>query len=55
METFVLRKNVEYFRRLLDEMITDESERKRILKLLAEEMQEQKDAGDFIKEDKGRH
>ena len=49
MESFVKRKNVQHFRHRLDEIITDENERQRILKLLAEEKQKQRDAGDLIK------
>ena len=45
MERFVRRQNVEHYRRLL-ETTTDEGERQRILKLLEEALQKQKDAGD---------
>jgi hypothetical protein len=45
MDKFVRRKNVEHYRLLL-ERVTDENERQRILKMLAEEQQKQKDAGD---------
>jgi len=56
METLVLRNNnIEYFRRLLDEMITDAGERQRLLKIIAEEIENQQAAGDFVKNDKGRH
>lgn len=49
MERFVRRENVKHFRELLKTM-KDEAERRRILKLLAEELQKQKDAGDKIEE-----
>jgi|307.fasta_scaffold142214_1 hypothetical protein len=49
MQSFVRRQNVAHFRHLLDEIVTDETERQRILALLAEERQKQIDAGDFIK------
>ena len=45
MEKFIRRHNVEHFRHLL-ETITNEKERQTILKLLEEEEQKQKDAGD---------
>jgi len=45
MERFVRRHNVEHYRRLL-ETTTDEKERQRIFKLLEEELQKQKDAGE---------
>jgi len=45
MERFVRRQNVLRYRRLL-EAVADEDERHRILRLLAEEKQKQKDAGD---------
>jgi hypothetical protein len=47
MERFVRRQNVEHYRQLLESVI-DESERQRILRLLAEEQQKQKDAGDVV-------
>jgi hypothetical protein len=43
------RQNVERYRHLL-EGVTQEPERQRILKLLAEEQQKQKDAGDPLEE-----
>ncbi len=45
MDQFVRRRNVEHFRQLL-ETVTDEDERRHILKLLEEEQRKQKDAGD---------
>jgi hypothetical protein len=45
MDRFVRRQNVEHYRHLLQD-VTDETERRRILDLLAEERQKQKDAGD---------
>ena len=44
---FIRRENVKHYRRLL-EAITDESERQKILRLLAEEQNKQRDAGDPI-------
>jgi hypothetical protein len=44
-DQFIRRQNIEHFRHLL-ETVTDENERRRILKLLEEEQQKQKDAGD---------
>jgi len=49
MERFVRRENVKHYRELL-KTVKDEAERQRILKLLAEEKQRQKDAGDKIEE-----
>ena len=49
MERFVRRENVKHYRELL-KTLKDETERQRILKLLAEELQKQKDAGDQIEE-----
>jgi hypothetical protein len=49
MDRFVRRQNVEHYRHLL-ETVTEESKRQRILKLLAQEQQEQKDAGDPTEE-----
>jgi len=46
MERFVRRKNIEHYQHLL-ERVTDEAERQRLIKLLAEEEQKQKDAGDL--------
>jgi hypothetical protein len=45
MERFVRRENVKHYKELLKGE-TEEAERQRILKLLAEEQQKQKDAGD---------
>jgi hypothetical protein len=45
MDQFLRRENVERFRLLAEEIIADEPERERALKLLAEERQKQKDAG----------
>jgi hypothetical protein len=47
MDRFIRRQNVEHYRHLL-ETVTDEKERERILKLLEEERQKQKDAGDTL-------
>jgi hypothetical protein len=47
MERFVRRQNVEHYRHLL-ETVTDEGERKRIIDLLAEEEQKEKEAGDLV-------
>ena len=47
MERFIRGQNVELYRRLL-ERVTEQSDRQRILKLLDEEQQKQKDAGDPI-------
>jgi hypothetical protein len=49
MDRFVRRENVKHYRELL-KTTTDEAERQKILKLLAEEIQKQKDAGDKIEE-----
>ena len=49
MERFVRRENVKHYQELL-KAVKDEAERKRIQKLLAEEVQKQKDAGDKIEE-----
>ena len=49
MERFVRRENVKHYRELL-KTAKDEAERQRIQKLLAEEVQMQKDAGDKIEE-----
>jgi len=45
MEQFIRRQNVEHFLHLLA-TTTDEAERLKIIRLLAEERQKQKDAGD---------
>ena len=47
MDRFVRRENVKHYQELL-KTVKDEAERQRILKLLAEEQQKQKDAGDKI-------
>ncbi len=47
MERFIRGQNVQLYRRLL-ERVTEQSDRQRILKLLDEEQQKQKDAGDPI-------
>ncbi len=47
---FVRQENVKYYRRLL-ESVTDETERQKILHLLAEEREKQRAAGDPIIED----
>ena len=49
MERFVRRENVKHYRDLL-KTVKDEAERQRIQKLLAEELQKAKDAGDKIEE-----
>ena len=46
MDRFIRRENVKHYRLLL-EQITDEPERQRIQKLLAEEEKKQRDAGDI--------
>jgi hypothetical protein len=45
MGQFIRRQNVERYWRLLNR-VTDQSERQRILELLVEERQKQRDAGD---------
>jgi hypothetical protein len=45
MERFVRRQNVEHFQQLLA-ATNNEIERQKIMKLLAEERQKQRDAGD---------
>ena len=47
MDQFVRSQNVKGYRRLL-ERVTDKSDRQRIIDLLAEERQKQKDAGDPV-------
>jgi hypothetical protein len=47
MDQFIRRQNVERYRRLL-ERVTGESHRQTIIKLLAEEQQKQKVAGDPV-------
>ena len=49
MERFVRRENVKHYRDLL-KTVKDEAERQQIQKLLAEEVQKQKAAGDKIEE-----
>ena len=49
MDRFVRRENVKHYKELL-KTVKDEAERQRILKLLAEEVQKQKDEGDKIEE-----
>jgi hypothetical protein len=49
MDRFIRRENVKHYRELL-KTVKDETERQRLLKLLAEERQKQKDAGDQIDE-----
>ena len=45
MERFIWSRNVERFRRLL-ERVTEESDRQKIMNLLTDELQKQKNAGD---------
>ena len=47
MDQFVRSQNVERYGRLL-ERVTDESDRERIINLLAEEHKKQKDSGDLV-------
>ena len=47
MGQFIRRRNVERYWRLLDN-VGNESDRQRILQLLVEERQKQKDAGDVF-------
>ncbi len=47
MEKFVRSQNIARYCKLLDR-VTEEPDRQRIIKLLAEERQKQKDAGDPI-------
>jgi hypothetical protein len=49
MDRFIRRENVKHYRELLKTVKT-EAERQQILKLLAEEQQKQKDAGDKLDE-----
>ena len=49
MDRFIRKENVRHYRELL-KTAKDEAERQRILKLLAEEQQKQKEAGDKIEE-----
>ena len=46
MGRFIRRRNVERYWRLLDR-VSNESDRQRILELLVQERQKQKDAGDL--------
>jgi hypothetical protein len=46
MDRFVRAQNVQRYRSLL-ERTTEEADREKLLSLLAEEKQKQKDAGDF--------
>ena len=45
MDRFIRSQNVALYRRIL-ERVTEDSERLKIINLLAEEQQKQKDAGD---------
>jgi hypothetical protein len=47
MDRFTRRQNVERYCRLLDGL-TEESDRQKIVNLLAEERQKQKDAGEVL-------
>jgi hypothetical protein len=47
MDRFIRRQNVALYRRLL-ERVTEESERQKIINLLTQEQQKQKDAGDRL-------
>jgi hypothetical protein len=49
VDRFIRRENIKHYRELL-KTVKDEAERQRILKLLAEEQQKQKDAGDKAEE-----
>jgi rubrerythrin len=49
MDRFIRRENIKHYRELL-KTVKNEAERQRILKLLAEEQQKQKDAGDPIED-----
>jgi hypothetical protein len=49
MERFVRRENIKHYQELRNS-VKDEAERQRILKLLVEERQKQKDAGDEVEE-----
>jgi hypothetical protein len=48
MDPFIRRQNIQHFLRLLENPAIDEKKREHILKLLAEEQQKQRDAGDKI-------
>ena len=47
MDQFVRRENIKHYKALL-ELATDETEQQQISKLLAEEEQKQKEAGDRV-------
>jgi hypothetical protein len=47
MDRFIRRQNVERYCRLL-QRVTEESDRQKVINLLAEERQKQKDAGDPV-------
>ena len=49
MERFVRRENIRHYRELLTN-VTDPAERERSMKLIAEEQQKQRDAGDKVDE-----
>ncbi|MBV9348505.1 MAG: hypothetical protein JO245_11070 [Pseudolabrys sp.] len=49
MDRFVRRENIRHYRALL-QTATDPAERERLLRLIEEEKQKQKDAGDKIEE-----
>ena len=49
MDRLIRRENVPHFRELL-RTVKEEAERQRIQKLLAQEQQKQKDAGDNVEE-----
>ena len=49
MDRLIRRENVRHFRELL-RTVKEEAERQRIQKLLAQEQQKQKDAGDNVEE-----
>ena len=49
MDRFIRRENIKHYRELL-KTVKNEAERQRILKLLAEEQQKQKNEGDKIEE-----
>ena len=47
MDRFIRRENVKHYQDLLT-TVKEEAERQQVLKLLAEERQKQKDAGDTV-------
>jgi hypothetical protein len=53
VDRFIRRENVKHYKALL-KSAPDEAERRRISKLLAEEQQKQKDAGDTLKNKSAR-